>query len=310
MALTQMQLIQSLGEAMAWFERELAWGVPPTELRHLCGRIGELYVAMITNGRMATEVNQRGYDVVSGKGERISVKTTAQADYGGSVSFNPNSLDVVDRVIVLRINTEEMQVETLLDVGADEARSMMVARDGGRSTIALRRLDRPARVARPPEAVTEVAYGPYLIRELETGSIEILRDGISQTPVKPILRAIAVDLDVGLLNGNGNPLNTRQLGSQVIHSLRLVQAGEAPPVRVRVEPRPPVELDGYAVVQLPTGRMEVRRDGELVLPAQRILRELSAARGLPVTTASGRPLTTRQLGRRLLNHARRTLPRD
>lgn len=26
MALTQMPLIQSLGEAMAWFERELQWG--------------------------------------------------------------------------------------------------------------------------------------------------------------------------------------------------------------------------------------------------------------------------------------------
>ena len=73
MALTQMQLIQSLGEAMSWFERELSWGVPPTELRHLCGRIGELYAALITNGQMAPEVNQRGYDVVSGLGERISV---------------------------------------------------------------------------------------------------------------------------------------------------------------------------------------------------------------------------------------------
>ena len=30
MAFTQMQLILSLGEAMAWFERELNWGVPPT----------------------------------------------------------------------------------------------------------------------------------------------------------------------------------------------------------------------------------------------------------------------------------------
>jgi len=47
MALTQMQIIQSLGEAMAWFERELNWGVEPTELRHLCGRIGELYAALI-----------------------------------------------------------------------------------------------------------------------------------------------------------------------------------------------------------------------------------------------------------------------
>ncbi len=71
MAITQMQLIQSLGEAMGWFERELNWGVPPTELRHLCGRIGELYAALITNGQMATEVNQRGYDVVSANGERV-----------------------------------------------------------------------------------------------------------------------------------------------------------------------------------------------------------------------------------------------
>lgn len=67
MALTQMQIIQSLGEAMAWFERELNWGVPPTDLRHLCGRIGELYAALITNGQMTTEVNQQGYDVVSGE---------------------------------------------------------------------------------------------------------------------------------------------------------------------------------------------------------------------------------------------------
>lgn len=85
MALTQMQIIQSLGEAMSWFERELQWGVEPTELRHLIGRIGELYAALISNGQMATEVNQKGYDVVSEKGERISVKTTAMMGLGGHI---------------------------------------------------------------------------------------------------------------------------------------------------------------------------------------------------------------------------------
>lgn len=99
MALTQMQLIQSLGEAMAWFERELTWGVPPTELRHLCGRIGGLYAALITNGQMATAVNQRGYDVVSKDGERISVKTTATVAGSGHAMFSNNALDLVDRVI-------------------------------------------------------------------------------------------------------------------------------------------------------------------------------------------------------------------
>ncbi|KAF7780900.1 hypothetical protein PMAN_a2009 [Pseudoalteromonas marina] len=111
MALTQMQIIQSLGEAMSWLERELSWDVPATELRHLTGRIGELYAALITNRRMATEVNQAGYDVVSSSGERISVKTTGRMLTGGHISFNTNTLNLVDRIIILRINTDEMQVK-------------------------------------------------------------------------------------------------------------------------------------------------------------------------------------------------------
>ena len=77
---------------MAWFERELQWGVPPTDLRHLCGRIGELYAALITNGQMAFATNQQGYDVVSAQGERISVKTTAMMGGNGQIAFNPSSL--------------------------------------------------------------------------------------------------------------------------------------------------------------------------------------------------------------------------
>lgn len=218
MALTQMQLIQSLGEALAWFEREINWGVPATELRHLCGRIGELYVAMITNGQMATEVNQRGYDVVSGTGERISVKTTAQSGYDGHVSFNPNSLDLVDRIFFLRVNTEDMQVETLLDKPVAAARELMQVSADGRLQIPLRRLVvKPA----PPvtsKAVNEVLFQGYLVRELESGTIEVVRDGISITPAKPVLRELALVLNVGLLNGNGNPLNTQSLGTKVIKS--------------------------------------------------------------------------------------------
>lgn len=56
MALTQMQIIQSLGEAMSWFERELNWEVQPTELRHLCGRIGELYGVDVAAGLMGSSL--------------------------------------------------------------------------------------------------------------------------------------------------------------------------------------------------------------------------------------------------------------
>lgn len=49
--LTQVQIIQSLAEALSWFEKELSWGVAPADLNHLTGRIGELYAAMITRGK-------------------------------------------------------------------------------------------------------------------------------------------------------------------------------------------------------------------------------------------------------------------
>lgn len=232
MALTQMQLIQSLGEALAWFEREMNWGVPPTELRHLCGRIGELYVAMITNGQMAMEVNQRGYDVVSAIGERISVKTTAQNGYEGHVSFNSRTLEVVDRVIVLRINTDEMQVEILLDQSAAEVRSLLSGAEGGKLVLPLRRLIKKAASGTDVKAVNEVTYKGHVIKELETGSIEVSLDGVLQVPAKPVLREMAMSLNIGLLNSNGNPLNTRQLGTQIIksvHELGGIEAQQVPP---------------------------------------------------------------------------------
>lgn len=219
MALTQMQLIQSLGEAMAWFEREMSWDVPPTELRHLCGRIGELYAALITNGRMATEVNQKGYDVVSADGERISVKTTATMGSGGHVTFNTNSLALVDRVIVLRVNTEEMQIETLLNVPVAEAISLMAPDGGGKRSLSLARLVKKPKTRADIKSVKEVAYQGITIRELENGSIEAERDSKILLPVKPALRMLAIQLNIGLLNSNGNPLNTRQLGSQLIKSV-------------------------------------------------------------------------------------------
>ncbi len=224
MALTQMQLIQSLGEAMAWFEREISWGVPPTELRHLCGRIGELYAALITNGQMATEVNQRGYDVVSADGDRISVKTTASMGAGGHVTFNSNSLEFVDRVIVLRVNTEEMQIETLLNAPIAEAVSLMSMTNEGKRTISFGRLVRKPISRDDIKSVQEVPFQEYLIRELENGSIEVMHEGKMLLPVKPVLRELARQLNVGLLNSNGNALNTRQLGSQIIKSVQELAA--------------------------------------------------------------------------------------
>lgn len=227
MALTQMQLIQSLGEAMAWFERELQWGVPPTELRHLCGRIGELYAALITNGQMAVAVNQQGYDVVSAQGERISVKTTAMMGGSGHVAFNPKSMSLVDRVIVLRVNTEEMQVEILLDAPVTEAISLMAPEGDGKRVLSLSRLMKKSKPRNEIKATNEVRFETYVIRELESGTIELECDGVMVTPVLPELKTLARQLNVPLLNSNGNPFNTRQLGSQIIKSVIELQGAKA-----------------------------------------------------------------------------------
>jgi hypothetical protein len=220
MALTQMQIIQSLGEAMAWFERELGWGVKPTQMTHLCGRIGELYAALITNGQMATEVNQKGYDVVSELGEKVSVKTTATMGSSGNINFNRKTLELVDRVIVLRLNTEEMQIETLLDCPAKEAKSKMAGTQDSKLNISVSKLLGEKTPKTKIKSIKEVLFDGMVIRELESGTIEVEKAGVLVSPVKPELQRIAKEIGLDILNKNGNPHNTRQLGSLVIKTIK------------------------------------------------------------------------------------------
>jgi len=225
-ALTQMQQIQSLGEALAWLEREISWGVPITELRHLCGRIGELYACTITNGQMALQVNQHGYDVVSSGGERISVKTTGTAK-GGTVNFNANTLGLVDRVIILRVNTDEMQVEILLDAKIDEAKALMREGAGKVLTINLAKLEKPRSNSTGEKEVRSAAFEGFVVTELESGTIDVRELGTLVVPAKPALRTLAGKLGLSLLNGRGNPFNTRQLGSMVIEAVNALDRTRA-----------------------------------------------------------------------------------
>jgi hypothetical protein len=194
--------------------------VPPTELRHLCGRIGALYAALISNGQMATEVNQRGYDVVSAEGERISVKTTAMMGNSGHVTFNTNTLEFVDRVIILRVNTDEMQVETLLDTSTAEMIELLGNERNTKRMLSLSKLSGRPKNRVEIKSVKEVTFQGYLIREHETGTIEIDLNGEQISPVKPKLRNLAKILNVSLLNSNGNLFNTRQLGSLIIKTIQ------------------------------------------------------------------------------------------
>lgn len=66
----------------------------------------------------------------------------------------------------------------------------------------------------------EARFGSYTVHELESGSIEVERDGQRVKPTKPALREIASKLNLGLQNRSGNLMNTRQLGSYIIKHIQ------------------------------------------------------------------------------------------
>ena len=215
MSLSQTQIIRSLGEHLGHFERELEWGVSPGELRHLTSRIGELYVAMITRGQMALETNQRGYDVVSAAGERISVKTVTTSTH---VQFNKNTFDQVDRVIILRliVDENEVSIEEILDGPANE---IVSATTRTKFDYQIKRSERTRPVLAHLSTDLTGSHGEYHIMQYENGTITVSKNGEQMPQAKPVLRQIAEALGLSHLNGNGNPMNTRTLGAAVLSKL-------------------------------------------------------------------------------------------
>ena len=203
MSLSQTQIIRSLAEALGWLEKELSWGAPIAELRHLTGRIGELYAAMVTSGQMAFAVNQVGYDIVSAEGERISVKTITSST---RISFNLNTLHHATRILVLQIVLDENEpsIRELLDCTVAELQPML--KNTGRDLSDLK-------------VVLSASWEDYRVDQLENGSIQVLRNLQILPQSKPVLREIALSLGVDLLNTMGNPKNTRALGSDVIKAI-------------------------------------------------------------------------------------------
>jgi hypothetical protein len=86
----------------------IEFGCKATEVRHLLGRLGEFYCALITNGTLAAEVNQHGFDVISEEGKRVSVKTTAQIS--GFVAINKKTLSKVDELMILQYCNNELKM--------------------------------------------------------------------------------------------------------------------------------------------------------------------------------------------------------
>lgn len=214
MALSQVQIIRSLAEALAWFEKELSWNVPPAELRHLTGRIGELYAAMITRGQMALEVHQQGYDVVSAEGQRTSVKTITSSNHA---NFNKNTLHKADAAMILRINVMEGEasIEELFRGTIDEL-GPLCSDTGTKLQYYVTKPASEPIVLDGLEVTGSTQVGKWRVLQYENGSIAVEASGIREAVAKPILRRIAETRGISPLNGNGNAMNTRQLGAAII----------------------------------------------------------------------------------------------
>ena len=79
------------------------------------------------------------------------------------------------------------------------------------------------REQRPIEELRVTArasYSDFEIVRYESGAIRIVRDGIVQpVVVKDVLRPIAAEIGVEVLDGQGEIKNTRSLGADVIRAL-------------------------------------------------------------------------------------------
>ncbi len=89
----------------------------------------------------------------------------------------------------------------------------------GKSFITMSKLINPPAKPRTLLNLKEAIWHNYKLVELENGTIGVFLNGEFVTPSKPYLLDIAKELGVSILNGNGNPFNTRLLGSVLIKEL-------------------------------------------------------------------------------------------
>ena len=75
-----------------------------------------------------------------------------------------------------------------------------------------------------PQRVGNIIAGN--MQQDQRRTIEVEQAGALVVPAKPVLRALAQRLNLSLLNANGNPYNTRQLGSQVITTIQELKLTE------------------------------------------------------------------------------------
>ena len=84
------------------------FGLKPTEVRHLMGRLGEFRCALEVGGTLAPVANQHGFDVLSKSGKKISVKTTAQKT--GFIAISSATSNKADELMILQFMDSKLSI--------------------------------------------------------------------------------------------------------------------------------------------------------------------------------------------------------
>lgn len=193
-------------------------GISPQELRAHTGVIGEAFVADYLGVRLTDENNQRGYDLVDADGLRVSVKTITTSTM---VRLNENTMDQVDRIVVVWLNTYEYELDVMVvyDKSAEEflADCPIPYRGGltlGRGAMTFPIKSNVAGKFDVGDVVDTYQEGNVVIRKHSSGSFTALVDG-EPKPARQYL--LGMRDAMGLPDKTTN--TTRSLGAQVFGKL-------------------------------------------------------------------------------------------
>lgn len=194
-------------------------GISPQELRAHTGIIGEAYVADYLGVKLSTTNNQRGYDLVDQDGLRVSVKTITTST---GVALNQNTLDLVDRVVVVWLGTDadeldlvivyDKSIEDFIDESAEPYRGSLRLQ---RSAMSFPHKPATASKFELGEVVDKHQEGEVLFQKHASGSYTAIVNG---TPQPARQRLMELRDRLGLEDKANN--TTRTLGRQVFGELR------------------------------------------------------------------------------------------
>lgn len=195
-------------------------GISPQELRAHTGILGEAFVADYLGVTLSAANNQPGHDLVDADGLRVSVKTITTSNH---VLLNENTIDQVDRVVVVWMDTKEDEldvvivydkdVETCLkDCAVSSGRKLRLVR-GAMTFPYSSKLEGKFELG---DVIETHKINDLVIRKHQSGSFTVLVGGEPQ-PARPHL--IALRDEMGLPDKVNN--TTRTLGAQIFGALKL-----------------------------------------------------------------------------------------